>query len=73
MLSRPDLEAAVFIGGMEGVEIEYEMFTHYHPHARVIPVAATGGAALQLAMRLYGDRTITDDIDFAKMFQLTAA
>jgi SLOG cluster3 family len=71
MLSRSDLEAAVFIGGMEGVEIEYEMFTHYHPQARVIPVAATGGAALQLAMRLYGDRTITDDIDFAKMFQLS--
>jgi SLOG cluster3 family len=71
MLSRPDLEAAVFIGGMEGVEIEYEMFTRYHPRARVIPVAATGGAALQLAMRLYGDRAVTNDIDFARMFQFS--
>lgn len=52
MLSWPDLEAAVFIGGMEGVEIEYEMLTHYHSKASVISVAATGGAALQLAMRL---------------------
>jgi hypothetical protein len=28
MLSRPDLVGAVFIGGMEGVEVEYEIFKH---------------------------------------------
>jgi SLOG cluster3 family len=70
MLSRPDLDAAVFIGGMEGVEIEYEMFTHFHPQAKVLPVAATGGAARELALRLSGDREIDlDDIDFARMFR----
>jgi hypothetical protein len=69
MLSRTDLKAAVFIGGMEGVEVEYEMFTHYHPEAKVLPVPAPGGAAKQLAIRTgcYSESDL-DDIDFARLF-----
>jgi hypothetical protein len=69
MLSRQDLQAAVFIGGMEGVEAEYALFTRFHPHAKVLPVAAPGGAARQLAERLSGsDETSLSDVDFARLF-----
>lgn len=38
-------QAAFFIGGMEGVLEEYELFTKYHPSCPVFPVASTGAAA----------------------------
>ncbi len=40
-----EFKAAVFIGGMEGVEIEYNMFKSTHPNAKLFPVASTGAAA----------------------------
>jgi len=69
MLSRADLEAAVFIGGMDGVEAEFELFRRFHPAAKVLPVAAPGGAARQLAERigvLDGDALFS--VDFARLF-----
>ncbi|HHN8307719.1 hypothetical protein ACMGDF_08275 [Morganella morganii] len=70
MLSRDDLVAAVFIGGMDGVEIEYNLFKKYHPSAKIIPLMAPGGAALDLAKQ-YGyleDSNSLNDIDFASIF-----
>ena len=49
MLSRVDLAAAVFIGGMEGIFAEYDIFTALHPEAKIVTVPAAGGAARQLA------------------------
>jgi SLOG cluster3 family len=37
--------AGVFIGGMNGVEDEYELFIQAHPQAHVFPIASTGAAA----------------------------
>ncbi|WP_454689795.1 SLOG domain-containing protein [Achromobacter aloeverae] len=69
MLSREDLAAAVFIGGMDGVEAEYELFIRFHPNAKVLPVAAPGGAALDLAKRLGNfDEAELQDIDFSRLF-----
>jgi|TARA_R110000851_G_scaffold268696_1_gene421432 hypothetical protein len=69
MLSRQDLVAAVFIGGMDGVEAEYDLFIRLHPQAKVLPVAAPGGAALELAKRLgQVDETELHDVDFARLF-----
>lgn len=71
MLSREDLTAAVFIGGMDGVEAEFDLFVRFHPHAKVLPVAAPGGAALALAKRLaYFDDEGLRDIDFARLYHL---
>jgi hypothetical protein len=69
MLSRNDLVAAVFIGGMEGVEVEHDIFRRFHPTARVLPVPAPGGAALNLArdFRYFAGEDLTD-IDFARLF-----
>jgi hypothetical protein len=70
MLSRKDLIAAVFIGGMEGVEGEYDLFHRFHPKAKVLPVAAPGGAALLLAERLdYYNETELNTIDFVSLFR----
>lgn len=70
MLSRPDLDAAVFIGGMEGVEVEYELFKKHHPGAKILPVPAPGGAARVLAQRMGGfDEAALCDVDFARIFR----
>lgn len=70
MLSRGDLEAAVFVGGMEGVVAEYDMFCQLHPGKAVLPVASAGGAALQLAKRI-GTLPLDDveTVDFAALFK----
>jgi hypothetical protein len=67
MLSRTDLDAAVFIGGMEGVETECEMFRRLHPDGQILCVGATGGAARDLAIRLKVPGI--DDVDFARLFR----
>lgn len=70
MLSRKDLLAAVFIGGMDGVEKEYELFKKFHPKAKVLPVPSTGGASLQLAKSLNNfDEKSLNDVDYAKLFR----
>ena len=68
MLARDDLVGAVFIGGMEGVETEHEIFRHFHPHARILTVPSPGGAALNLAIdHGYGAHVDQEDIDFARL------
>jgi hypothetical protein len=71
MLSREDLAEAVFIGGMEGVLEEYNLFTTFHPKAKIVAVPAPGGAARQLAERLDVKReTDLQNMDFAKLFHV---
>jgi SLOG-like protein len=48
MIRSHDFRAAVFIGGMEGVENEYQMFRRIHPTKPVFPIASTGAAALRI-------------------------
>jgi len=47
-------EAAVFIGGMEGVDDEYELLTSTNPPPRLIPLPAAGGVAGELFERIDG-------------------
>lgn len=66
MLSRP-LEAAVFIGGMEGILDEFDLFRRLHGSgACAVALSAPGGAARQLANK-YGKADL-DRIDFARLF-----
>jgi len=46
MLDSAPFRAGVFIGGMEGVEAEFDLFRRRHPQAKLLPIASTGGAAL---------------------------
>lgn len=45
MFESCQFDAGIFIGGMEGVEEEYELFKKQHPEALIIPLASTGAAA----------------------------
>ena len=45
MIGDHNYVAAVFIGGMEGIEEEYNLFKEYHPKALCLPIASTGAAA----------------------------
>jgi hypothetical protein len=45
MIASEAFGAGVFVGGMEGVEEEFEMFRSLQPKARLLPVASTGAAA----------------------------
>jgi hypothetical protein len=70
MLSRRDLEAAVFIGGMEGVLEEHTLFREFHPRSKVLTVPSAGGAALQLAFDLGVGEGSLKDLDFTKFFHV---
>lgn len=69
MLSRKDLTAAVFIGGMEGILAEHELFRSFHTEGKVLIVPSAGGAARQLALKLGSIReSDLQDVDFTRLF-----
>jgi hypothetical protein len=43
-----EFSCGVFVGGMEGVEDEYNLFTHLHTKVPAFPIASTGAAALRI-------------------------
>lgn len=43
-----EFSCGVFVGGMEGVEDEYNLFTHLHTNVPAFPIASTGAAALRI-------------------------
>ena len=51
MIASHDFEAGVFVGGKDGVEVEFEIFRDTHPDANVIILPSTGGAAKLLGER----------------------
>ena len=71
MVSENDYAAAVFIGGMDGVEDEYKMFVESHPEAKVFPMASTGAAALMLyeANTDAFDERLKTDMAYASLFK----
>jgi SLOG cluster3 family len=45
VINSEDFAAGIFIGGMEGVEDEYDTFRELHPRKPAFPIASTGAAA----------------------------
>ena len=45
MFKSSKFSAGVFIGGMEGVELEYQMFKDIHQDALLLPISSTGAAS----------------------------
>jgi hypothetical protein len=69
MLRSIPFEAAVFIGGMDGVFDEHAMFASLYPQAKCLPVAVTGGAARMLAAKLnYVSPSDIGPLDFTRLF-----
>lgn len=62
--------AGIFIGGMEGVEDEFDMFKRYHSGALLLPVASTGGAAFEIYNRSPEcfEKRLKGDFDYLTLF-----
>ncbi len=62
MIIKNDFCAAIFIGGMEGVEDEYKLFKEAHPDVPVFPIASTGAASRILYFKDHftNERLLTD-------------
>ena len=71
MLGDHDYTAAVFIGGMEGVEDEYVLFRQYHPAAPCFPIASTGAAARLLYDEYTGefDSRLLSEMSYTSLFK----
>ena len=71
MIEDNDYYAAIFIGGMDGVEDEYKMFRECHPDAKLLPIASTGAAALTLyeKQRASYDKRLKTDMAYASLFK----
>jgi hypothetical protein len=62
--------AGVFIGGMEDVEEEYILFKEKHPTALVLPIASTGGAALEIYNKIEcKNERLLRDYAYMSLFQ----
>lgn len=73
MLSENEFAAAVFIGGMDGIEVEYKMFKEKHPEALILPIASTGAATKIVYETLFvknepNDRLVKD-YGYMSLFQ----
>jgi hypothetical protein len=70
MISSHYFDAAVFLGGMQGVEIEYDIFRRFHPSKPVYPIAATGAAARVLFEKYSPDRLeLMNDRRYVSLFR----
>jgi hypothetical protein len=56
MIASEKFDAAIFIGGMEGIWDEYRQFHELHPGAACYPIASTGAAALDLYKEIGAQR-----------------
>ena len=71
MLGDNIYEAAIFIGGMEGVEDEYEMFVELNPNAIILPIASTGGASKIIYENKLNDKNerLLNEYGYMSLFQ----
>lgn len=71
MINENKFQAAIFIGGMEGVIDEFNMFKKAHPTALVLPVASTGGAAKMIFDNLNPDpdRRLLTEYAYMSLFK----
>jgi len=70
MIRSQNFSAAIFIGGMEGVEEEYRMFRRIHPNKPAYPIASTGAAALALYQQHMPERhELLQDLRYLSLFR----
>ena len=73
MIFENEYSAAVFIGGMNGIEDEYRMFNERHQNAILLPIASTGAATRILYDNLLPDQfkneRLLKDYGYMSLFQ----
>lgn len=70
MIGGHNFDAGVFIGGMNGVEQEYEMFVRMCPNKPAYPIASTGAAA-RILFNQYASQQIEllTDLRYLSLFR----
>lgn len=51
MFEENEFESAVFIGGMAGIDDEFQLLRSLQPHSTLVPLFGAGGVAGQLALK----------------------
>lgn len=73
IFSENEFAAAVFIGGMNGIEDEYNMFKDSHPKALLLPIASTGAATKivydNLLAEEFKEEKLLNDYGYTSLFQ----
>ncbi len=69
MLTSRKFDAAVLIGGMEGIFDEVRLFREYNPTAKILPVPTTGAAAAIEYIEGNYPRNLANEISFASLFR----
>lgn len=71
MIGEHDYAAAVFIGGMEGVEDEFDLFGKIHPDIPCLPIASTGAAAKIIYDEHPGefDERLLTELSYSSLFK----
>lgn len=70
MLTSRKFTAGVFIGGMEGVEQEFELFRELHPEAILLPLASAGAASKMIYTKMnLIDKRLEDDFTYTSLFK----
>jgi hypothetical protein len=70
MFSYCEFEAAIFIGGMDGVEDEFELFREFHPRTKLFPIASTGAASKIIYDKFrFDDKRLLEDYAYSSFFK----
>ncbi len=69
MLGSRRFDAAVLIGGMEGIKDEARLFSELHRNAKILPVPAAGAAGRMVYDQGSYPEDIANEISFASMFR----
>lgn len=73
MFSENEFSAGIFIGGMDGIEVEFKLFTKFHPDALLLPIASTGAAARvafdDLLPEKHKNSRLVNDFGYMSLFQ----
>jgi len=69
MINSRDFDAAVIIGGMEGIFEEHRMFVKRHPNAAILPISTTGAAAQIVFQQGQYDSIFEHDRTYSSIFR----
>lgn len=69
MIESQSFNAAVIIGGMEGIYEEHNLFVEHHPNAAVLPLSTTGAAARVVYQQGEYDSIFARDRTYSSLFR----
>lgn len=69
MICSADFDAAVLIGGMEGIVDEAALFREIHPSKPIFPVASTGAGAAEVFYGGEYPKELLADLTFTTLFR----